>query len=106
MQNKPNDVRRDLYNLRNLVERGEYCEDERGDPIFRMQTGTRHAKEIEARLPADGPINTIVIETPTGRYQLEIGDTLVIRVAEARNSVVIRPLSNDAVELVTRVKPV
>jgi hypothetical protein len=103
MQNKTNDVRRDLYNLRFLIQTGEYLYED-GQEIFHTRTTGARADEIGARLPADGPINTIVIETPTGRYQIEIGDTLVIRTTstDALKSISITPLAGNVIELRAR----
>lgn len=97
-RNIPDDVRRDIADLRMLLDCGVFLPDDNGVERFEAHITGDRARMIEARLEAT-PRNVVIVQTPTGRYQIEIGETLVVRVLDAHKAIAIMPQSSNAIEL-------
>lgn len=98
----PNDYRRDLYDLKNLIEMGTHYPDEDGGPdVVHMTTTPERAAAIAARLNST-PRNVLIVHTGRGRFIIETGDVLRITCLDAHARLSVQPTSSNSIEVRSR----
>jgi len=94
----PDDYRRNLYDLESMIEWGQRYPDEDGGPdVVHMTTTPEHADLIAARF-AEIPRNVLIVQTPRGRFQIDVSD-YGIRVVCLDGSIVVAPYLANIVDL-------
>lgn len=95
----PDDFRRDYFDLRCLIEHGQFLEDETGEH-FSARLSVGHAEAAQARLEAT-PRNTIYIQTSHGRVDIFVNDdgAIVLTALGADNPITIKTLDRNQVKI-------